>query len=173
MTFPARRVRSIFCTTAILAGTTLSAESRNAADYPLRLHIFNRAETNFYQHRQLDETKGEGRANLFANGEVHAVDFTFVCDQNLRPSMGFDSYPAKWKKPGKQLVVLLPVFGRTGSFFTCNLQTDLKDFAYYARNGQINQEPSSAFKAWMVKHDYDPEHGRNQPTHIEAKQEAK
>ena len=173
MSTQARRFASLLCTAALLAGTTLSAESKNPSDYPLRLHIFNRSQTSFYQHRELEESKGEGRANLFANGEVHAIDFNFACENNLRPSLGFDTYPAKWKKPGKELVVLLPVFGKSGSFFTCNLQTDVKDFAYYSRNGQINQETSADFKAWMVKHQYDPEHGKNEPTREEAKPLAK
>lgn len=161
---PLRRTAAALCAFALLASTSLSAESRNPAEYPLRVHIFNRTETNFYQHRQLDEAKGQGRANLFANGEVHAVDFNFECEQNLRPSLGFETYPAKWKKQGKELVVLLPVFGKAGAFFTCNLQTDPKDFAYASRKGQVSPEPAADFKAWMTKHNYDPEHGKNQPT---------
>lgn len=167
------RVSTLLCAAALLAATSLSAQSRNPSDYPLRLHVFNRSETNVPQHRQLDETKGEGRANLFAKGEVHAVDFNFRCEQNLRPSLGFDTYPAKWNRPGKELVVLVPVFGKAGSFSTCDLQTDLKDFAYSSNKGQIKQEPSANFKAWMVKHDYDPEHGKNQPSHTDPKAAAK
>ena len=169
----APRLSLTLCAAALLAGTSLSAQSKNPSDYPLRLHVFNRAETNVPQHRQLDETRGEGRANLFAKGEVHAVDFHFRCDQNLRPSLGFDSYPAKWNRPGKELVLLVPVFGKAGAFFTCDLQTDLKDFAYSSTKGQIKQEPSEDFKAWMVRHDYDPEHGRNQPSHTDSKPAAK
>jgi hypothetical protein len=40
----------------------------------------------------------------------------------------------------------------------------MKDFAYVQHNGLLGVEPSDRFKEWMVKHDYDPEHGKNTPT---------
>ena len=162
-------VSTLLCSTLLLSGTVLSAESKNPADYPFRVHIFNRSETTFYHLRGVDESKGEGRANLFANGEVHGIDFNFDCSETLKASFGFDTYPAKWKKPGKELVVLLPVFGKTGSYFTCDFNTDVKDFAYTSHDGRMSSESPADFKAWMVKHDYDPEHGKNQPVRTEAK----
>lgn len=151
----------------LLASTVVIAESRNPADYPLRIHIFNRSETTFYHHEFVDEAKGEGRANLFANGDVHGVDFSFACSEKLKASFGYETYPAKWKKPNQELIVLLPVFGKTGSFFTCNLKTDVKDFAYLAHDGKMTSEPLAEFKAWMVRHDYDPEHGKDTPARLE------
>lgn len=142
----------------------LSAASRNPADYPLRIHIFGRSQTNFYSMRSVDESKGEGRANLFENGEARGVDFNYACSDKLKSSFGYETYPAKWKKPGRELTVLLPVFGRSNAFWTCNLQTDVKDFAYTRHNGSMNSEPVEAFKTWMVRHDYDPEHGKDIPT---------
>src|SRR5206468_7042673 len=123
----------------------------NPADYPLRIHIFNRNETNFLHARTVEESKGEGRANLFANGDVRGVDFTFECDQKLKPSFGYDTYPARWKKPNQELTVLMPVFGKTGAFFTCNFKTDVKDFAYLAHEGRLASESPAEFKSWMQK----------------------
>jgi hypothetical protein len=149
----------------LLGGASLRAESKNPADYPFRVHIFSRSETTFYHSRVLDESKGEGRANLFANSEVHGLDFSFDCSEKLRDSFGHETYPAKWKKPGKELVVLLPVFGKANSYFTCDLKTDVKDFAYIRyNNGRMGSESSDAFKAWMAKHNYDPEHGKDTVT---------
>ncbi len=162
-----RRLRTLSCC-VLLASSTLLADSKNPGDYPLRVHIFNRSEITFIHNRATDEAKGEGRANLFANGEVKAVDFTFDCSQKLKASFGYETYPAKWKKPGQELTVLLPVFGKTGSFFTCNFKTDVKDFAYIARDGKMASEPSAEFKAWMVRHEYDPEHGKNMPTKLSS-----
>jgi hypothetical protein len=156
-----------FCRTVLpallLVPVVLFAESKNPADYPLRVHIFNRSETTFYHNHQAEEAKGEGRGNLFANGEPHGIDFSFECSEKLKASFGFETYPAKWKKPNQELVVLLPVFGKTGAYFTCNLKTDVKDFAYAAHNGSLRSEPVAEFKTWMTKHDYDPEHGKNMP----------
>ena len=157
-----RRFNFLLLSLALLP-ITVQAESRNPADYPLRVHIFNRTETTFYHNRMAEESKGEGRANLFANGDVHALDFNFECSAKLKPSFGYETYPAKWKKPGQELVILLPVFGKTNSFFTCNLKTDVKDFAYLQQNGRLASETPAQFKTWMLKHDYDPEHGKSIP----------
>lgn len=154
----------------LLVGLTLGtaatgrADSKNAADYPLRVHIFGRNETNFYHNRAMDEAKGEGRANLFENGEAHGVDFNFECSQKIKASFGFETYPAKWKKPGRELTVLFPEFGKAGSYFTCNINVDVKDFAYAMQNGRVGSVPVADYKRWMVNHDYDPEHGKDMPT---------
>lgn len=151
----------------LLTPIVLHAESKNPADYPLRIHIMGHNQTTFYHGRVAEEQKGEGRANLFQNGEAHGVDFSFDCSEKLKSSFGYETYPAKWKKPNQELTVLLPVFGKTGSYFTCNLKTDVKDFAYMTHNGQMASEPVEDFKKWMVKHDYDPEHGKNMPTKLQ------
>jgi hypothetical protein len=161
------RLSLSLCLSLLLTPAILSAASRNPADYPLRIHIFGRSETTFYHSRVLDESKGEGRANLFENGEAKGVDFNFVCSDKLKASFGYETYPAKWKKPGRELIVLLPIFGRSNAYWTCNLQTDLKDFAYSSHNGRMRSEPVEAFKTWMVNHDYDPEHGKDVPTSSE------
>jgi hypothetical protein len=153
---------------SVFASITLHAESKNPADYPLRIHILGKNQTTFYHNRFPDEAKGEGRANIFENSEARGVDFTFDCSEKLKASFGFESYPARWKKPNQELIVLLPVFGKTGSYFTCNLKTDVKDFAYAMHNGKMISEPVADYKKWMIKHDYDPEHGKNTPTRVEA-----
>lgn len=149
------------------------AESKNIADYPLRLHIFGKSETTFYHNRWADESKGEGRANLFENGEARGVDFNFDCTKKIKASFGYETYPAKWKKPGKQLTVLFPEFGKAGSYFTCTIDTDVKDFAYLAHDGRMGSEPVADFKRWMVNHDYDPEHGKDMPKKTAADNAAK
>ncbi len=158
-----RRILAL-CACFLFVAASLYADSKNLADYPLRVHVFSRNETTFYHNRYPDEAKGEGRANLFENGTPHGLDFSFDCSQKLKSSFGYETYPAKWKKPGKELTVLLPVFGKTGDYFTCTLKTDIKDFAYTSHEGKIGSEPVDAFKAWMGRHDYDPEHGKNIPT---------
>jgi len=143
----------------------LVAESKNPADYPLRLHIFGRSQTSFYysRMRSLDETQGDGRANLYENGEARGMDFNYRCDYKVRASFGYETYPARWKKQGKQLVVLLPVFGQAGKFFTCDFNADVKDFAYANGKDGLRSEPVPQFKLWMQRHDYDPEHGKDVP----------
>lgn len=167
-----RFVRLSLLPALLLVAAGLHAESKNIADYPLRIHVFGRSETTFYHWQSVENAKGDGRANLFENGEAHGVDFSFDCPEKLRASFGYETYPARWKKAGKDLVVLLPVFGQTGKYFTCDLKTDVKDFAYMKHNGHMGEEPVAEFKAWMVKHEYDPEHGKNVPLRAAGPQPA-
>jgi hypothetical protein len=156
---------SLLFVTLAAAAPALHAESHNPADYPLRIHIYRRSETTFYHNRQAEEAKGEGRANLFENGEPKGIDFQFECDTRLQTSSGYETFPAKWKKPGQELVILQPQFGKSG-YDTCRLKVMVKDFVYVSRNGNLNSEPADVFKQWMRKHDYDPEHGRNIPVQV-------
>lgn len=160
-----RRFLLALCITLPFAPAMLAhAESHNPADYPLRLHVYGRSETTFYQHRQAEEAKGEGRANLFEGGAPKGIDFQFECDHKLMVSSGWETYPARWKKPNQELVILQPEFGKPGSYDTCHLKVEMKEFAYYMREGKLYSEPPAIFKTWMDKHEYDPEHGKNMPT---------
>ena len=145
--------------------TKAVADSKNPADYPLRLQIFGRSQTSFYYRRtrSLDETQGDGRANLYENGEGRGLNFDYQCGYKVRASFGYETYPARWKKPGKTLVVLMPIFGQSGKFFTCDFNTDMKDFAYAEGKDGLRSEPVAQFKLWMQRHDYDPEHGKDVP----------
>jgi hypothetical protein len=163
------RLSLTLCLCLLFSCAAVHAESKNPADYPLRIHIFGHSQTTFYRWREAEESKGEGRANLFANGEARGVDFNFDCSEKLKSSFSFETYPAKWKKQDRELVVLLPVFGRSNTYFTCNIKTDVKDFAYASHDGRLSSEPVADFKAWMVRHDYDPEHGENTPIKLQPK----
>ena len=158
------RFASLVALLLLAVAPAIHAESKNPADYPLRIHIFRRTETTFYHHRVEEEAKGEGRANLFEQGEPRGIDFEFECSEKLKTSSGFETFPAKWKKPNEELVVLLPEFGKVGSYSTCKFKVQMKDFAYFTHNGTLSTEPSADFKHWMMTHAYDPEHGKDVPT---------
>lgn len=140
------------------------AAGANIADYPLRVHVY---QTRWQKHPG-GEVEGEGRANLFEHGQPRAFDYTFRCSELFRASMGWETYPARWKTRDGELELLIPVAGKPGESHGCPLKVVMKkDAAYYKRNGQLNEEPAAVFKAWMEKHNYDPEHGKNQPTGLE------
>jgi hypothetical protein len=61
----------------LLLAAPLLAESKDTADYPLRLHIFTSRQTVWYYGKLEDGVKGQGRGNLFEEDDVHGVDFTF------------------------------------------------------------------------------------------------
>jgi hypothetical protein len=148
----------------------------SAADYPLRVHIF---QFNAYSHyyrpgggatSTLDAVDGEGRADLYENGQPKGFDFSYRCSARIMVSPGYETYMARWKKPGRELAILLPVLGgKPGDMNECDLNVTLKeDTAYFKHNGLLDEEPVAKFKDWMVKHQYDPEHGLNQPVNPPA-----
>jgi hypothetical protein len=161
-----RRICRLFANLSMAA--IALAGGKNLGDYPLRIHVFGRSETTFYHMRAAEESKGEGRANLFENGEPRGMDFQFDCSRRLMASSGYETFPAKWKKPNQQLEVLIPEFGKENSYSTCTFKVQMKDFAYLRRNGVMNTETVAAFKEWMIKHNYDPEHGKTMPTQSAA-----
>jgi hypothetical protein len=146
-----------------LFSTTVFAGGHNAADYPLRAHIFSHNSHSHYRDRTLDWVDGEGRANLFENGEPRGFDYSYRCSERLRNSSGFETYLARWKKRDQTLEILLPKLGKLGATDACELRVEMKDIAYYRHDGLVDTEPPATFKQWMEKHQYDPEHGKDQP----------
>jgi hypothetical protein len=150
----------------------LNGESKSAADYPLRVRIYSKDAVSAYYYTTVQEQKGEGRANLFEGDDVHGVDFNYSCSEKLPASFGYETYPAKWKKQDKVLTVLLPVMGKANTFNTCDLNVALRDNVYKRNNGRMGEEPAAKYKLWMVKHEYDPVHGKNTPRNLSAAEQA-
>ena len=155
---------ALFSTTAL---------ARDAADYRLRVHIFQHNSHSHYYHQVLDAVDGEGRANLFENGEPRGFDDSYRCGERLRNSPGFETYLARWKKPDQTLEVLLPKMGKPGAMESCELHVEMKDFAYYRHDGIVETEPVTEFKQWMEKHQYDPEHDKNEPVGVAPEEAGK
>jgi hypothetical protein len=164
----ARLLVSSAAVVLLFSTPVMRADSKNIADYPLRIRIYSKSSTNFYYSRNVEESKGEGRGDIFEGADVHGVDFNFACDEKFKASFGYQTFPARWKKPGQVLTVLLPIFGKSNAYFTCNFNTDVKDFVYNRHNGNMSSEPIARYKQWMVKHDYDPVHGKDQPVQLSA-----
>lgn len=156
-------VSSVFAVCLLLA-TGAFAGGHPVADYPLRVHIFQHNGVSHYSRQQLDFVDGEGRANLFENGQPRGFDFSYRCGQRLMASPGFETYPARWKKPDKTLEILQPQFGKPGAYDACELKVEMKaDTVYHRHNGLLGEMPAAKYKEWMKKVQYDPEHGLNEP----------
>jgi len=144
----------------LLFSSAALAKDRNPADYPLRVHIFQHSSHSHYERHYLEGVDGEGRANLYENGEPRGFDYSYHCNNRLLNSVGYETVMARWKKPGR-LELLLPADNDT-----CELKVDVKEdvyYSYYKDGKRLGEEPAANFKAWMVEHDYDPEHGKNSP----------
>jgi hypothetical protein len=156
----------LFASCLLLSAVALAGKP-NATDFPLRVHIFAFNGSQHFSGGVLDWVDGEGRANLYEKGEPRGFDFSYRCAERLRVSPGFETYMARWKKPGQTLEILLPVFGKPSAAESCELKVLMKDTTYIRRNGLLNEEPAAVFKDWMVKHNYDPEHGLNEPMGVQ------
>jgi hypothetical protein len=158
------RALAVFCAFATLAAGAFAAKY-TAAGFPLRIHIYSYSQHSRYYNGMLNATDGEGRANLYENSQPHAVDFTYQCDVKLMNSLGWETYMARWKKPGREVEILLPVIGgKPGDVNTCDLKVLVKpDTAYARHNGLLGEVSALDFKKWMDEHQYDPEHGKDMP----------
>lgn len=147
--------------TAFLLGcVSMASAGHSRAEFPLRVHVFGHNGVSHYTQRMLDAVDGEGRANLFENGQPTAFDFSYRCAQRLENSIGYETYPARWRKPGRAIEILLPVPGKPDGFVTCSMDVTMKTgVAYFFHNG-FSEEPSANFRKWMDKTGYDPEHDR-------------
>lgn len=140
------------------------AGGHNLSDFPLRVHVYQANARTHYSNRMVDFIDGEGRANLFEQSEPRGFDFNYRCDDRVLYSSGYETYPARWKKPGLVLEMLLPVMGKTNAYSACELKVALKpDLVYHSHNGMVSEEPAARYKEWMQKVQYDPENGKNQP----------
>ncbi len=146
----------------------------NTADFPLRVHILYRNGIRHYHGlgggmSSLDAVDGLGQANLFQNGEPMGFDFNYSCSQPIVPTPAYETFMARWKKPGRVIEIVMPVMGgKSGDMNSCDLNVSMKqDTVYVQHNGSLTEEPAAQFKVWMAKHEYDPEHGKNMPVNPE------
>jgi hypothetical protein len=95
---------------------------------------------------------GTGRGDLVTPPRgTQGVSFTYDDCVRVRVRPGFDSLPARWKKPGKTLEVLMPsddipISGRPLPPVKCSLKVTLHDFVYLLlRNGKIVEVAQDAY----------------------------
>lgn len=154
----------------LLLATARAAFARDAADYPLRVHIFKYVSQSRHSRESKnssdapDYVDGQGVADLFENGEPRGFEFSYSCMDSLKTSGGYATFPARWKKKEKTLEVLLPEVGKPWNNVSCDLRVEMRPgLAFYLRNESMAEESAAVFKDWMVKHQYDPENGKDVP----------
>jgi hypothetical protein len=95
---------------------------------------------------------GTGRGDLVTPpGGTQGMTFTYNDCVRVRVRPGFESLPARWKKPGKRLEVLMPSDdipegGRPLPPVKCSLDVTLHDFVYLLlRNGKLVEVTQDAY----------------------------
>jgi hypothetical protein len=150
--------------TAALAG------GPNPDNFPLRVHILKYASRSSSSRggKNLsgieDFVDGQGVADLFENGEPRGFEFTSSCTNPPASSSGYGSFPARWKKKEKTLEILLPQTGKPWNLESCELRTEMAEgVVFYWKNGSLAVEAAKVLKDWMVKHQFNPEQGKDEP----------
>jgi hypothetical protein len=163
----------------MLLAPTARAGKFNPAEFPLRVHVVYRNGVRHYYRpggygsiSSLDQVDGMGGGDLFENSQPLGFDFNYDCSQPITPMPGYETFMARWKKPGRVIEILMPVMGgKPGDMNSCELNVTMKqDTVYVRRNGGVIEEPAAKYKDWMIKHQYDPEHGLNEPVNAPAEQ---
>ena len=151
----------LFAVAGCLEVSTVALASRpDPSDYPLRVHILKFTS----QPRHTDYVDGLGVADLFENGGPSGVQFSYSCMGGLKASSGYANYPARWKKKGKTLEILQPEPGKPWNMQSCDLQPEMRPgLAFYWKNSGVAEESAAILKAWMLKHQYDPEKDKDEP----------
>lgn len=146
------------------------ASKVNTADFPMRVHIVDRNGIRHYHglgggFSTLQTVDGMGQGNLFENGQPLGFDFTYDCGQPLTHQATYETFMARWKNRGRVIEIVTPVIGgKPGEMNSCELKVTMKqDTVYSYRNSGLIEEPADKYKQWMIEHQYDPEHGKNEP----------
>jgi len=127
------------------------AAPKNPADYPLRVHIYRTHWSTGTEGPYIYEYynagyHGYGRANLTDGPQTNAMEYTFECDTHFLKSDTGETYPARWKKPGHSIEMLISTIG-SDKMQSCQLKVTLKDTVYYKRNGELISLTQAEYKA--------------------------
>jgi hypothetical protein len=154
----------------LAASMAALAGGADASKYPLRVHILHNTTRPSHnrQPKSLSDApeyvEGMGAADLFEGGNPQGLMYTYSCTGNLTASGGYAAYPARWKKRGQKLEILMPQAGKPWNLEACDLQTEIRPgLVFYWKNGALAEESAEVLKAWMVKHKYDPENDHVDP----------
>ena len=152
----------------------MQAFAKDADDFPLRVVIFRNTEHGRHtrEAKSFNDTPdyldGIGQADLFENSIPVAFEYSYACMPGMRPSGGYETFPARWKKRDKTLEILVPEPGRPWNNVSCVLHTTMQPgMVFFWNDDDVMQEPAAKFKDWMVKHQFDPENGKVMPIEAE------
>lgn len=136
-----------------LLSAAVALTAKDTADYPLRVELLGNNWHSYRPYPYREPTnfryRVTGRGNIGDGPTLHAIDFTYDCAMHLPLTVPKETYLAKWKKPQRQLEVLVPVNGKEGKYEACDMQTTVRE-GVYVKTGQglieISQDDYKARK---------------------------
>ncbi|MFC6647256.1 hypothetical protein ACFQBQ_17100 [Granulicella cerasi] len=133
MRFVARVLASL---TLLLPACPAAFAAPNPADYPLRIVVMKDHASNHYYDGMYFYSHGRGKANLFDGARVNAMEYQFRCEGHPTSNEADEFYPARWKKPGVELEMLMGEIG-SSHVSKCTLQVAMKPYVYRVHDGSI------------------------------------
>jgi hypothetical protein len=139
----------VFVCEGVVALTSFAGASElDQSAYPLRVQVMHTG-----WHRTAWRATGFGKADLKEDGQVQGLDYTFDCREPFLASKGGDSYMARWKNVGSELVILTRTVGDPNKYSECDLKVTVHSYAFQVLNGQlmtVSTQPISTPKEEQV-----------------------
>jgi hypothetical protein len=136
---------------ASLLSPALALFAKDISDYPLRVEIlmnhYDRYRPYPYRQPNYFMYRVNGQGNVMDGSTVHAFDFKYVNDHVVRFTAPNQTYPARWKKPQRELEVLAPDVGHEGKYMTCDMDTTVHAGVYVGRGGGITEISQDDYQA--------------------------
>jgi len=149
----------------------VAPSAKDLSDYPLKVEILMN-HYDRYRPRPVRDPyywlyRVNGQGNVMDGSTVHAFDFKYENYRVIRFTAPNQTYPAKWKKPQRELEVLAPDIGHEGKYITCDMDTTVHEGVYAGRGSgirEVSQADYLALKARPGKAAASP--GQEQPADV-------
>ncbi len=140
-----RRLCLVFLCT--LFAVPILSFAKDPADYPLSVHIL---------HTQWNRDRygihhGWGRGNVKEGDLIRGFEFTYDGCEPIHETVSPEKYPGKWKKPQREVELLIAEVGEVKQYETCKLKTTLIEGVYMRGPGGITALTQEQFKAWRAR----------------------
>jgi hypothetical protein len=89
----------------------------------------------------------QGQGNIFDGSTVHAFDFKYENARVIRYTGPNQTYPARWKKPQRELEVRTPLAGHEGKFVVCVMKVTVHEGVYMGSGASITEVSQADYQA--------------------------
>lgn len=125
------RVALVAVFSGLLASAAAWATDRSDS-YPLRVQILHAHAKSPSKSCPLSDgyTHGAGYGNLLQDDGSRGFRYAYACSAKMHSNSNGETYAARWKKSEAKLTVLVPAADKPGKFWTCDLDIEMKHFAF-------------------------------------------
>jgi hypothetical protein len=134
-----------------LFSSALALAAKDTKDYPLKVEIlWNKWDRYRPRPRVEPETffyRVNGQGNLMEGSTVHAIDFKYEDIIVARVTAVNQTYPARWKKPQRELEVQIPEIGHEGKYQTVSMVLTVREGVYAGRGSGVHEISQADYAA--------------------------